>query len=438
MKKWILMITVLAGLSSCYFWNVSLDNVIRTYYLPETMLVETSNHAASLNKSGDYLAVNQYIADGGLFYPTRLDIAYARLNDYSFWELTGGSSTDTFIVKTHQSSSGDLAMIGNNSWEVWSFGDDPAPLFMAGGKTAKGDYSYSTGSSGIAVYDLQGWIDGAKAAVAAGTEDDYSSLTVSPVLTVAVPYASEIGGLLPQAAGDLLAVYHSGDNFTGFTLADISDPSTPAALHQEPAQDFGDSNFYGFALTGEGDSARLYLYGQIVSDSGDFSYLFQVWDLSDYQNPVINDISFDDDAVDDAFGLNYHLDGARILIDYGCLQFAGDTIYALGGDQMEKFLVINVSDPSSPQMASTGLSSGPHWPAGFTAKDYQRTFALEGDRIYVPSRTAVEVLEYNGSSLSIVDYYYVGVPVKGVFLFPGDEYIYALGYGSVSVVAPGP
>lgn len=436
MKKWMLMITVLAGLSSCYFWNVSLDNVIRTYYLPETMLVETSDHAASLNKSGDYLAVNQYIAHGGLFYPTRLDIAYARLNDYSFWQVTGDSSTDTFIVKTHQSSSGDLAMIGYD-WSVWSF-DGADPAFMAGGETAKGDYSYSTGSSGIAVYDLQGWIDGAKAAVAAGTEDDYSRLTVSPVSTVAVPYASEIGGgLLPQAAGDLLAVYHSGDNFTGFTLADISDPSTPAALHQEPAQDFGNSNHYGFSLTGEGDSARLYLYGEVIPDSGDPSYLFQVWDLSDYQNPVINDISFDDDAIDDAFGLNYHIEGARILIHYGCLQFAGDTIYALGGEQLEKFLVINVSDPLSPQMASTALSSGLHWPAGFSAKDYQRTFALEGSRIYVPSRTAVEVLEYNGSSLSTVDYYYVGVPVKGVFLFPEDDYIYALGYGSVSVVAPG-
>ena len=424
MKKRVIItiIAVSLVLSSCFLWNATMDNVIRTYnleyglhsgyeYSITDFSVIKTNDSVIFSKSNDYDPSEPYIY-------TELD--YDATCTEIFRDDTGSEPGSSFSLQY---------FLMDMEVEDALYLNDGTPFFKTGSFTSiaqqqsdpsgntyfttrlgavKDDYGYFLNQSDntLDVYDIGTWFD--SAAVNAPLEID------ERISSQAVPGITDFSGDEIMISGDNLAfsVDSAIDDFHGLVFFDINEPANPSYLSQKEPTGISDDNYYHINYHLEGDD--LCIYGR-DSDAG----FFYIWDVSDPTDiPAATDISTE--MEDFADGAPYpHLINGRLAVYYNIYEPVLD--------------VWDFSDLSNILQVSEGPNST--W-----APDSNRTYpwdsiSLEGDRIYIPAGNNIEVWQYNSGSLDYLATGYVGVPLLGAYKFPDDPYVYALGYDSINVVS---
>ena len=153
----------------------------------------------------------------------------------------------------------------------------------------------------------------------------------------------------------------------------------------------------------------------------------EYWDISSPADPVKHIPVFQNIEVNSVTAMS--------------LEFSESNIFALDGEQ-RVFHSWDISDPAIPVHTQIELNSGYHYVSlSDDFRDSERHFSIEsvsGSRcIYLPSGNDIEIFQASDGVLSALDYIYVGVPLKGVYKFSGDPYLYALGYKTINVVSIG-
>jgi hypothetical protein len=439
MKKIIFILLFIAILSSCYFWNASLDNVVRNIYLNKGLSIEMDADF-DLFKKDDILIY-------GASYLGYEDSAgeYVNTGQYSFYFYTPADGMLTDWQSGHAPTAlytmpgGDTVYLVKESDPLiangWKASDYIGEFVIyADVAAAKGDYGYYLNSAGdLKVYDLQAWVSDVKAFSEAGGDliDVPAPAPLSlPALEGIVAVNSYLSDDGMQISGNLLA-FHSYDvGGYKFTFFNITDPSSPVLITSPMTGDFGVAEAganINFTLTGD----RLYAYQNNEFGEKDTDTL-QIWDVSELISSS-NIAKYED----------VELPGVKITdLQEMTIKISGNLIYALylhnssRDTEPNTFKVWDTTNLSNITAADFILNSGFHYSdVSFYAIDYKHSFTVEGDKIYVPSGNNIEILEYSDGTLTALEYAYVGVPLKGVYKFTGDPYLYALGYNSISVVS---
>jgi hypothetical protein len=339
--------------------------------------------------------------------------------------LTHAVAAD-YIYRVHTNETGDSIYVKEGSSEAVTVAsaanDQYRGLTLETTLQAfKGNFGYRLKSDGtFETYNLQTWVNGVKSAVANYTDIlDLSEASVITSFTDAnlANFSLTDEGMIVD--GDLIVFAGTRSSTADFAVINISDPSNPA-LVQSVTLTWGDGiSPIHAALSG----SKLYLYGFKDGSSGTPSYFkeFQIWNVNTAAAPVKSaDVDFGTEDFFTTYNYTHHIIGSNIyLFDY-----------------FEKsFKVWDLTDPANVSFTSAGLHSGfsvfDLFPNNY---DYKRDFTVEGDKIYLPSDRNVEIVQYQNGVITFLEYLYAGVPLKGVYKFENDPYVYALGYNSINIL----
>ena len=427
MKKFLLLIFAALFLPSCYFWNSSLDNVIRAYYFGETIghnvegiytydfdLAVGGEIMVFTHKYADYSKNDDLNSLMNFFSENNVENTYGRQSSY-FSRFCHGSA---------MTSGGDFIFLRDDSYLLQGdagvvYGSDQLYIDV-NADAAMGDYAYDLDGTTLEVINLKTWADEVKEAQSAGTLSDYLEANSSNPAPAAEIEISELSSYTErmQLSGDLLGIYsyNSTTETANVVLIDISDPAVPN--YSVCSAPYFEYNIYDFQLTGN----RLYLYGEIASaDFDNYEYKFLIYDVSDYQNvPDPSDITFSQVTNQD------------IVWDLN-MMCSDNWVYAFSPNP-GVLHAWNTADLSAPIYSKIDMVAGLHYNASLS-NDTERRFAVDDNRIYIPSETMVEIIVNNNGVLSLQNYAYVGVPLKAVYKFSDDPYIYAIGYSSINIVS---
>jgi len=434
MRKFIMIFSVIIVLSSCYFWNASLDNVIRNIYLSKGLNQEMDADF-NLFKKDDILIF-------GASHNGYVDASDAQVasEQYSFYFYTPADGmlaewqSGFAPTAVHTLPSGDtvyLAAASESYDNSWRASDHIGELVIyADIDAAKGGYGYALNTAGdLKVYDLQDWVESIKILDENGG-DIFNPPEPVPLALPALEGIIVDNSMLcdsgMQISGNLLTFYSIGEGEAKFSFLNITDPASPVLITPTTTGDVTGGIYLRFTLTGD----RLYIYPyRSLMMLEQMITKIQVWDVGSLLSSSViekeENVEFPETTAEDMKYMN--------------LQMSGNYIYALRlnnpsrGSEPAGFSIWDTSDLLNITAADYILNSGVHY--NEYGIDYGRSFTVEGDKIYLPSGNNIEILQYSGGTLSALEYAYVGVPLKGVYKFAGDPYLYALGYNSISVVS---
>ena len=424
MKKTAIILAAAVSLilSSCYLWNASMDNVVRTYNLQYGINYGYEYHQASfrLLKTGDSLIftkTNDYDFNDAAYvnfagdYSTNCTEVFRETTDsepgssfsveYSLTDtgLDGAFYMDDGTALYQTDSTTDIVQRQTDNWGIVYYTTTLGAV--------KGDYGYKLNYTDqtLDVYNIGSWIETAVGTTSLETEGEDSSIALTGITYISSHEMMISGDLL------VLRVDSLTDDFHGIIFYDISSPAAPSELARKEPEDISD---YSYSTYYHLEGTELYIYGR-NSDSG----FFYIWDVADPTDiPAATDISAG--MADFSDGTSYpHLISGKIAINYNIYEPC-----------------LNVYDFSDPDNIVTATED----PSQTWAPDMNRNYpwdsmSFEDDRIYIAAGNNVEVWQYSSGSLDRLAVGFVGVPLLGAYKFPGDPYIYALGYDTVNVVS---